>query len=360
MGVDPKIKNLTIFFLLRGGVLFGLGYFLPSLLGIYDPYKLAVLVIGTITAWRILLSIYRRMILPPKQPKDYGEWVIVTGSTSGIGKAFIEHMAGLGLNVVAISRSEDKLKEQVENIRKEYGVKAEYLAFDFTQSGQASDVFYGKVDKMCAKLAEDGHVGVLINNVGTANTYPMALEEFTDKEIQDMIQCNIYSTMNMTRVVMKHMKERKKGCIVNVSSGSGNHPTPMLAIYSSTKAFITQFSRSMHVECWDTGVDHLAVTPYYVVSNLYKRKSGTLLAPMPIALVKGTLAQLGKRYIWQGHGYWFHGFLGVIGAYYWGTTERWKKVMSDNRARYDAKQALATRQEEEVTETENSSSKKSR
>ena len=353
--MDPKIKNLLKFLLLRGTALFAIGYFLPSLIGIYDPYKLAVLIVGGIVLWRILLSIYRRMILPPKQLHEYGGWVIVTGSTSGIGKAFIEHIASLGMNVVAISRSEDKLKEQVEGLREQYGVKAEYLAFDFTQTGKACDAFYGKVDDLCAALAKDGHVGVLINNVGTANTYPMTLEEFTDKDIQDMIQCNIYSTMNMTRTVMKYMKERNNGCIVNISSGSGNHPTPQLAIYSATKAFITQFSRSMHVECWGTGVDHLAVTPYYVVSNLYKRKSGTLIAPMPIELVKGTLSQLGKKYIWQGHGYWFHGVLGNFGAYYWGTMDRWKKVMADNRARYDARQAA-----KQAEEAENSSSKKSR
>ena len=127
--------------------------------------------------------------------------------------------------------------------------------------------------------------------------------------------------------------------MINISSGSGNHPTPMLTIYSSTKAFITQFSRSMSVECWGTGVDFLVVTPYYIVSNLFKRKSGTILAPMPDALVKGTLAQLGKKYIWQGHGYWFHGLLGNIAAYYWGTMDRWKVIMTQNRERYEAKKA---------------------
>jgi invasion protein IalB len=55
----------------------------------------------------------------------------------------------------------------------------------------------------------------------------------------------------------------------------------------------------MKVEWWDSGVDFYVVTPFYVVSNLYKRKSGTIIAPMPIALVKGTLAQIGKKYIWQ-------------------------------------------------------------
>jgi hypothetical protein len=55
----------------------------------------------------------------------------------------------------------------------------------------------------------------------------------------------------------------------------------------------------MHVESWGTGVDFLVVTPFYVVSNLYKRKGGTLIAPMPIALVEGTFKQLGKKMIWQ-------------------------------------------------------------
>lgn len=62
---------------------------------------------------------------------------------------------------------------------------------------------------------------------------------------------------------------------------------------------MTQFSRSLHAECWNAGVDVHVVTPFYIVSNLFKRKSGTIIAPMPIALIRGTLAQLGKKYVWQ-------------------------------------------------------------
>lgn len=102
---------------------------------------------------------------------------------------------------------------------------------------------------------------------------------------------------------------------------------------------MTQFTRSMKVECWGSGVDFLVVTPFYVVSNLFKRKSGTIIAPMPIELVKGTLAQLGKKYIFQGHGYWFHGVLGALGNYYWGAAERNRKMMVDNRKRYDDRMA---------------------
>jgi hypothetical protein len=100
-----------------------------------------------------------------------------------------------------------------------------------------------------------------------------------------------------------------------------------LRLCGCDRAFITQFSRSMHVELWDSGVDFLVVMPFYVVSNLYKRKSGTIIAPMPIKLIEGTLSQLGKKYIWQGHGYWFHGLLGNFGAYYPWAIERWKRMM---------------------------------
>lgn len=55
----------------------------------------------------------------------------------------------------------------------------------------------------------------------------------------------------------------------------------------------------MHLEYLKSGIDILVVMPLYVVSNKYRKESGTLYAPMPIALVKGTFAQLGKKYFWQ-------------------------------------------------------------
>ena len=77
----------------------------------------------------------------------------------------------------------------------------------------------------------------------------------------------------------------------------------------SNRAFITQFSRSMHVENLDSGIDFLVVTPLYVVSNLFKKGKGDLFWPMPIKLVEGSFRQLGKKMVYQGHGYWMHGLL---------------------------------------------------
>lgn len=342
--LDPKVYNFLEFFVIKGGAA-ALTFYVVLKLGYkfgYDAVHVIFAITIAIILWRALLSIYRRVIKPAKKPLEYGKWAIVTGTTSGIGREFADYLAKVGCNVLIISRTESKLIEQKQELEQKYPkVKIAYLAYDFSDSGPNKKKFYADLDAQCKKMHADGGIGLLMNNVGTANDIPKTLDEFTDDDIEGMINCNIYSTINMTRAVKPYMVERKNGAVVSISSGSGNLPAPYLVVYSATKAFITQFSRSMHVEMWDTGVDFYVVTPFYVVSNLYKRKTGTFIAPMPIKLVEGTLAQLGKKMVWQGHGYWMHGFLGWFSTYYWDATARWKRVMEDNRRRWEERQAKA-------------------
>jgi 17beta-estradiol 17-dehydrogenase / very-long-chain 3-oxoacyl-CoA reductase len=203
----------------------------------------------------------------------YGLCILpIIGSTSGIGKDFAEYLAKAGMNILVVSRSVDKLEGQVKELKAKYPkIEAEYLAYDFTKVGEERSRFYAQLHERLQHFDQNGGISMLINNVGSANEIPKNIEEFTDEDIDGMIQCNIYSTVFMTRAVFKYMRPRKQGAIVSISSGSGNAATPYLAVYSATKAFITQFSRSLKVEWWDSGVDFLVVTPYYVVSNLYKR-----------------------------------------------------------------------------------------
>jgi 17beta-estradiol 17-dehydrogenase / very-long-chain 3-oxoacyl-CoA reductase len=157
------------------------------------------------------------------------------GSTSGIGKEYAEYLSKLGMSVLLISRSEDKLKEQANELKKDFGATIRYVPFDYTDMGEARTAFYKKLDVECASMDNDGGIGLLINNVGIANQYPQRLQELSDKEVSDMINCNIDSTVFMSRVVLKYMETRDKGAIVNVSSGSGNIPSPYISVYSATK-----------------------------------------------------------------------------------------------------------------------------
>lgn len=349
--MDPKVRNLLLFVVPRVAGLGAAGYLLhwlrrsnAGLLEQNPILNLVTLFLVIVVVWRVGLSVFRRLVLPPRSPMSYGKWAIVTGSTSGIGEEFARHLSSLGMSLLLVSRSESKLVAQAAELgaSMKTGQDCRYLVYDFTNMDAAKrDGFYNKaLSQECTHMSSLGGLGLLVNNVGIANDIPKALEEFSDAECDDLLTCNIHSTVFMTRAVLGVMKKQKQGgAIICVSSGSGNHPGPFIAIYSATKAFMTQFCRSMHVECWDSGVDFLVVTPFYIVSNLYKRKTGTLLAPMPNVLVRGTLAQLGKKYVWQGHGYWLHGLLGNLASYYWETARRWRKMMVDNRKRHDERQS---------------------
>lgn len=240
------------------------------------------------------------------------------------------------MSLVIISRSESKLIEQRDELLKSYpDISVKYLSFDFSHTDENRANFYALLESECESLHSDGGIGILVNNVGTANEIPKRLTEFSVKDTTEIMNTNIFSQVLMTKTVLPFMRLRKNGAIVSISSGSGNHCGPFLSLYSATKAFMTQFSRSLHIENWGSGVDFIVVTPFYIVSNLYKRKTGNLISPMPRILTEGTFAHLGKKYIWQGHGYWFHGFLGNMAQIIWITTARYRKMMVDNRTRFD-------------------------
>lgn len=110
------------------------------------------------------------------------------------------------------------------------------MVHDFTIiEADKSKEFYDRLEIVCQELHQSGGLGILINNVGIANEIPMRFDEFDTTFINNIINCNIFSTIYMTRTVMKFMKLQNRGAILSISSGSGNAPGPFLAIYSSTK-----------------------------------------------------------------------------------------------------------------------------
>lgn len=74
-----------------------------------------------------------------------------------------------------------------------------YIAYDFGVPGEVRKKFYSALEVELKKMHEDGGIGLLINNVGVANEIPKTIEEFTDQEVEDMIQCNVFSIVYMTR-----------------------------------------------------------------------------------------------------------------------------------------------------------------
>lgn len=338
MALDPKVKNF-LKFIIPVIISIAVGSYVVVNYLESSPVKIIGYATLAFCVYRVLLLFYRRVIQPAKKPSSYGKWAVITGTTSGIGKVFTEYLVSKEkMKVLVISRNEDKLKEQLEEI-KALGGEAKYLVFDFScEDKDSKNKFYKELDIVLEQLHNDGGIGLLINNAGTTNSYPMNYMEMTTDLVDEIVSCNIQSLLRMTRAVLKYMEKRNKGAVLSISSGSGALPAPMLSVYASTKAFMTEFTQSLKVEYWDTGIDFYVITPFYFVSNLYKRKQGTIIAPLPIKVVEGAFSQLGKKLVLQGHGYYFHGLLYYMICLYPFANQRWKGTMKDNRSRYDARQ----------------------
>lgn len=198
-----------------------------------------------------------------------------TGATDGIGKAYAMGLAKKGMSIVLISRTESKLKDVKKEIEeKGYpGVEVKHIVCDYSK-------FDKKAQEELKKQLAGLEVGVLVNNVGVSYRYPRYFHELPDEEVQNLLTMNIDSVVWMTRFVLPGMIDRKKGAIVNISSGSALYTLPLLAEYSGAKSFVEKFSRAINAEYKSKGITCQCQAPFYVATKLAKmRKSFSVPDP---------------------------------------------------------------------------------
>ncbi|XP_029000468.1 very-long-chain 3-oxoacyl-CoA reductase-B [Betta splendens] len=236
-------------------------------------------------------------------PTALGKWAVVTGATDGIGKAYAEQLARRGFAIVLISRSQEKLDEVSKEIASKCGVETKTISADFS-----SVDIYSRIEAGLAGL----EVGVLVNNVGTSYTYPEFFLNIPNLEqfIDSMVNINITSVCQMTRLVLPRMVERKKGAILNISSASGMYPVPLLTVYSATKAFVDFFSQGLQTEYRSKGIIIQSVLPFFVTTKLSKIRRPTLDVPSPERYVAAELSTVGLQT--QTNGYLPHAVMGWV------------------------------------------------
>lgn len=146
-------------------------------------------------------------------------------------------------------------------------------------------------------------IGVLINNVGLSYSYPEYLLQTPNKDklYPNIINVNVLSVTNMTKIVLPGMLERSRGIIINVSSLSSQIPSPFVTVYSSTKAYVTKFTQDLAVEYSKSGVIFQCVCPGYVVSKMSKLPRPTKMSPSPETYVKSALKFVGVRTVTNGY-----------------------------------------------------------
>ena len=167
-----------------------------------------------------------------------GKVAMITGASSGIGRATALRLAKAGAKVAIGARRVDKLKELAEEITADGG-QVFYQKLDVTQKTQSQD--FAK-----AVIAKWKCIDILVNNAGL-----MPLSFFKNLKIDEwdqMIDVNIKGVLYSTAAVISHMKERKSGHIVNLSSVAGRIVFPAGSVYCATKHAIAAFSEGLRQE----------------------------------------------------------------------------------------------------------------
>jgi 3-oxoacyl-[acyl-carrier protein] reductase len=188
-----------------------------------------------------------------------GKRCVVTGASSGIGRATAKALAAEGAKVLLVARSEERLAEAAQAV-------GESFAIDVTDA-DAADRIVAECDQ-----AFGGGPDVLVNNAGTSRNRP--LEELTDGEWEEQWQLHVMASMRLMRAAVPGMAERGWGRVVNVGSSSGKRPSLSNAAYSVTKAAQLALSRVFADTYAGEGVLVNAVAPGPVASPLWMAEGG--------------------------------------------------------------------------------------
>ncbi|KAF8515357.1 3-ketoacyl-CoA reductase [Hysterangium stoloniferum] len=322
----------------------------------YPLLSLLLCLVGTATfgksVIRILSILLQTFIIPGKSLTQFGAkkgaWAVVTGATDGIGQEFARQLAKAGFNVFLASRSPEKLAVVAAELES-FGVKTQIQAIDFSKVEEPA---WRSLANALAPL----DIGVLVNNVGKSHEMPVDFVDTPDDEIANILQININSTLRVTKIVLPKLIERKRGLILNLGSFSGAVPSPMLATYSGSKAFLSTWTQALAKEVESKGIVVQLLNTYFVVSSMSKIRRASISAPTPKVYVRAALSKigvpggaLGKPY--TSTPYWSHSLVDAVitgldwPAFFMGYTLRLHKDIRRRALKKREREAAAAKRE---------------
>jgi 17beta-estradiol 17-dehydrogenase / very-long-chain 3-oxoacyl-CoA reductase len=218
-------------------------------------------------------------------------------------------LAAKGYNLILVSRTQSKLDALSADISSKYGPKTavKVLAMDFAQN---KDADYTKL----AKLVDGLDISILVNNVGLSHNIPVPFNETPKQEMNDIIVINCMATLRVTQLITPGMQERKRGLVLTMASFGGFFPTPLLATYSGSKAFLQQWSTALGSELQPYGVHVQCVQSHLITTAMSKIRKSSALVPNPKQFVKAVLSKIGRsggaqNVAFTSTPYWSHGLM---------------------------------------------------
>lgn len=184
---------------------------------------------------------------------------MITGASSGIGKAIAYAFAKNGDNVIITGRRRDKLNTIKQDIEDTYGVKVFVASFDVTN---VEEVAIACQDI----LKEVGQVHILVNNAGLA----LGLDKFQEYEVTDMLtmlDTNVKGLLTVTRQMLPQMVAHNEGHVINIGSTAGIYAYAGAAVYSATKAAVKVLSDGIRIDTIDKNIKVTTLQPGIVETD---------------------------------------------------------------------------------------------
>jgi uncharacterized protein len=230
---------------------------------------------------------------------------LITGASNGIGLELAKVHASHGDNLVLVARNKSKLDELKATLENQFKVKVYTIGKDLAAPNAAQDVY----DET---IRQNIQIDYLINNAGFGD-FGLFVETDWNKELQ-MINLNITTLTQFTKLYLKDMVKRRSGKIMNVASTAAFQSGPTMAVYYATKAYVLSFSEAIDNEVSDKGVTVTTLCPGATESGFQ-----AAAAMEESALVKGKklptskeVAEYGYKAMMKGKTVAIHGFMNYV------------------------------------------------
>ena len=159
---------------------------------------------------------------------------LVTGASSGIGRDIARELAKRNIDLIIVSRDEEKLNQVKNSIS---NVNVDVIAKDLSNTENCKELY---------EQVKDEQIDILINNAGFG-----VFGEFTESSLEkevNMINTNVVAMHVLTKLFLKDMKQKEKGYILNVASIAGFMPGPLMASYYASKAYVVRLTQALREE----------------------------------------------------------------------------------------------------------------
>lgn len=268
---------------------------------LYTASKAVILLRDCCTLVRV--HFLPRMIPSRRLTHRFGDWAVIYDAAEPVAKAYAEELARQGVSLIFVTQDHTAVRDSASSLSQTYGVEAVVVLADFCLDQSASKPIK---DAMRGK-----DVGFLVNCLDQALASPRSLTDVPEQALMDLLNKNVAVATLMTRLVLPGMVERRRGAVINISSGACSRPLPGRVTLTASTGYLDHFSRALHLEYSRSGIFVQSLIPFQIASDERQPSSSSSsscregwFVPKPEVYARHALSTLGVSN--RTTGYWPH------------------------------------------------------